>query len=301
MTAAALLLLAAGCAPTAPSWVAIGGGSITIGDARFLATEMPEQVVSVAPFELTAHEITNAQFRAFTQATGYLTVAERGVDLGAVPGEPEALSLPGGLVFVPDAGWQFVPGASWRHPEGPGSTLWRRWRHPVVLVTAEDAEAYAAWVGGRLPTEEEWEFAAREGRSGEVHPWGEAPAAERANTWQGAFPVYNSGQDGYLASSPVGRFPASGLGLYDMLGNVWELTATPFYPSHTPGALAEKWPGGFDPSSPGPPVRVIKGGSFLCDVDVCHGYRPAARQAQDSGLPAGHVGFRVARGGVSPG
>ena len=208
-------------------------------------------------------------------ATGYITDAER-----PQPG----FEVPGAAVFAyptPDnpSGGRFVEGASGRAPEGPGSSIEGLEALPVVQVSQRDAVAYAAWAGGRLPTETEWEFAARAG-STTRYVWGDALAPEgvlQANTWQGPFPVRNSGDDGYLSRAPGGCFPPNGFGLYDMIGNVWEWTATPYD----------------DPVAEGEARYTIKGGSYLCAENYCHRFRASARQAQEAGLPTNHIGFRI--------
>lgn len=283
-----------------------------MGSEAHHSEEGPVRSVTVGAFRIMATEVTNAEFRAFVEATGYVTVAERGLDPGEHPGWPPELLAPGSMVLrMPQAiagredvtqWWSYVAGASWRAPEGPGSSIEGMDDRPVVQVAAEDAEAYAAWVGGRLPTEAEWEFAARGGLDGAAYAWGESydPALGwKANTWQGDFPLADAADDGFHGPAPVGSFPPNGYGLYDMAGNVWEHVADWWIPGHPSVAQT-------DP--PGPPIelaarfahpeigpqRVIKGGSWLCAPDFCLRYRPAARQAQETGLGANHLGLRVA-------
>ena len=296
--AAALTLAACGDAASPPAdigfadaapldWVALPAACFTLGEDRGYAEERPEREACVAGFEVTRFEVTNAQFAAFVRATGHVTAAERH----------------GSAVFDPVEGvaaglnwWRMDERASWRRPQGengsPGAP-----EAPVVHVTKADAEAYAAWAGGRLPTEAEWEYAARGGLEGSLYSWEDAEAsalASRANTWQGVFPVIDIADDGYAGVAPVGRYPPNGFGLHDMVGNVWELAATPYHGSHAPRDV-KAHPDGLDPLQPGRAVAVIKGGSFLCARSYCYRFRPAARQAQDLALSTSHIGFRVVR------
>jgi formylglycine-generating enzyme required for sulfatase activity len=215
----------------------IPGGEFRMGSDDFYPEERPVRLAEVAGFWMDARPVTNAEFRRFAQATGYVTVAERRPNPDDYPGADARLLVPGSLVFRPPPGrvplddprrwWAYVPGACWRQPEGPGSNLGGRERHPVVHVAYEDAAAYAAWAGKALPTEAEWEFAARGGLEGAIYVWGDdfAPRGRLlANTWQGEFPWQNLKTNGYAGTSPVGKFPANGYGLYDMAGNVWEWT-----------------------------------------------------------------------------
>ncbi len=263
------------------------------------------------------HEVTVAEFRRFVKATGYETVAERPLDPVHYPDADPDLLVPGSLVFHRTPSpvnlddyrnwWSWVPGASWMHPEGPGSTLSGRDRHPVTHVAADDVDAYAAWAGKALPTEAEWEFAARGGLEQAVFTWGDefAPRGRMmANTWQGEFPWQNLLTDRYEGTSPVGSFAPNGFGLYDMAGNVWEWTDDFF----TPGHVGEVEHACCVPTNPrvvspvmshnvgGPgerfPRRVVKGGSHLCAPNYCLRYRPAARQAQTIETSMGHLGFR---------
>ena len=262
-------------------------------------------------------EVTVADFRRFAQATGYVTVAERAPRAGDYPGVDPALLVPGSLVFHKASGpvrlddyrnwWGWVPGASWKRPEGPGSHLQGRARHPITQVTVEDAEAFAAWAGKVLPTEAEWEFAARGGLEGASFTWGNEPAPKNrmmANTWQGAFPWENLRTDGFEGTSPVGTFPPNGYGLFDMAGNVWEWTSD-FYTARHPEAgdrpccaphnpRVESAEQSYDVGQPGQtiPRRVTKGGSHLCAPNYCLRYRPAARQPQMIESSTSHIGFR---------
>jgi sulfatase modifying factor 1 len=257
----------------------IPGGRFRMGSENFRAEEAPIREAAVEGFWMDEEDVTNAQFDRFVRATGYVTLAERGG---------------GGWVFAaPDAAgdardigqwWQRVAGASWRHPEGPGSDLATRPNHPVVQIAFEDALAYASWAGRALPSEAEWEFAARGGRDGADFSWGEAPDiddAPQANHWRGGFPTENLGSKGYRGTSPVGCFPANGYGLHDMAGNVWQWTRDPWTDDHA----------GTD--APADRRHVIKGGSFLCAPNYCMRYRPASRQPGEAGSGASHIGFRT--------
>ena len=302
--------------PPPAGMVHIPGGTFRMGSHDFYPEERPVHRVSVEPFWLDVRPVTNAEFAAFIAATGYVTVAERSPDPTEYPGVDPELLVPGSLVFrrpgrrVPlhdfRQWWAYTPGACWRHPEGPGSGLDGREAHPAVHVAWADAEAYAAWAGKALPTEAEWEFAARGGLDGAVFAWGDEFAPEgrmMANTWQGEFPWQNHLTDGFEGTSPVGAFPANGYGLYDVIGNVWEWTGDIF--AEHPRAPAAKGcctpanPRGSSPETlaAGPPGsdiprRVVKGGSHLCAPNYCFRYRPAARQGEAVDTSASHIGFR---------
>jgi formylglycine-generating enzyme len=295
----------------------VPGGSFLMGSDRFYPEEQPMRRVEVDGFWMDCHPVTVAEFGRFVEGTGYVTVAERPPDPAQCPGADSRLLVPGALVFRKPRGrvdlrdfrnwWAYVPGASWRHPEGPGSTLAGREQHPVVQVAHEDAEAYAAWAGKALPTEAEWEFAARGGLDGRTYAWGDefAPGGRMmANTWQGEFPWQNVMADGFEGTSPVGAFPPNGYGLYDMTGNVWEWTRDLF--TSSPAGLESKpccGPRNPAVASPqhglasgepgqGIPRMVIKGGSHLCAPNYCLRYRPAARQGEAVDTSTGHIGFR---------
>ncbi len=261
-----------------------------MGSNRHFPEERPERQVAVRPFHIDRHEVTNAQFAAFVSATGYVTVAERPVDATKYPGAAPELLLPGGVVFhqpesAATAGdfrqwWRYKPGASWRHPEGPGSDLTGRMAHPVVQVAHEDALAYARWLGRDLPTEAEWEFAARGGLDGAEYTWGDEKTPSglwQANVWQGRFPVSNQLLDGFAGTAPVGCFETNGYGLADMAGNVWEITADDYTD------LRGKQAG----------AKVAKGGSHLCADNYCFRYRPSARQPAATDSSTSHIGFRT--------
>jgi formylglycine-generating enzyme len=297
------------------AWVP--GGTFEMGSNDFYPEEQPVHRVAVDGFWMDEHLVTNAEFRRFVKATGYVSVAERAPNPSDYPGANPALLVPGSLVFRQPAHrvslddyrawWAYVPGACWHHPEGPGSTLHGRERHPVVHVAYEDAEAYAAWAGKALPTEAEWEFAARGGLEGAVYAWGDEFVPEgrlRANTWQGEFPWQNLKTDGYEGTSPAGAFPANGYGLYDMTGNAWEWTCDFFTPRHADAPAeaccaprnprVESAAQSYAPGAPGAeiPRKVIKGGSHLCAPNYCLRYRPAARQAETVETSTSHIGFR---------
>ncbi len=297
--------------------VRVSGGDFLMGSDRFYPEEAPVHPVTVDPFWIDEHQVTVAAFRRFVKATGYVTVAERPPDPEQFPDADPELLVPGSLVFHRTPGpvdlrdvakwWSYVPGAQWRHPEGPGSTLGGRDRHPVTQVAFEDAEAYAAWAGKELPTEAEWELAARGGLEQAIFTWGDdfTPKGKMmANTWQGEFPWQNLAADGFEGTSPVKSFPPNGYGLYDMAGNVWEWT-TDFFGSHRPteathACCAPEKPyattadESMVPGQPGAdiPRRVIKGGSHLCAPNYCLRYRPAARQSETVDTSTTHIGFR---------
>lgn len=288
-----------------------------MGSNDFYPEERPAHRVAVSGFWMDEHPVTNAEFRRFIKATGYVTVGQRPLDPAAYPDADPELLVPGSLVFhqtphpVPlhdyRQWWAYVPGACWEHPEGPGSSLHGRERHPVVHICYEDAEAYARWAGKAIPTEAEWEFAARGGLEGAIFTWGDefAPGGRlMANTWQGEFPWQNLVSDGYERTSPVRQFPPNGYGLFDMAGNVWEWTSDFFTPHHPDEATCDCClphnprvdvadPGLFA-GQPGAniPRRVIKGGSHLCAPNYCLRYRPAARQGETVETSTSHIGFR---------
>ena len=273
-----------------------------MGSDDFYPEERPVRSVAVDGFWIETKPVTAAQFRRFVRDTGYVTVAERPLDPDQYPDADPELLVPGSLVFrkasrptpLTDirSWWEYVPGAYWKRPGGPGTTTNGRDRHPVVQVAFEDAEAYATWACKELPTEAEWEYAARGGLEGAAFVWGDEhfPGGKpAANTWQGRFPWENLKLDGHEGTSPVGSFPPNGYGLFDMAGNVWEWT-TDFFAADgadTPVCCAP-------PLAPGErfPRRVIKGGSHLCAPNYCLRYRPAARQGEAVDTSTGHIGFR---------
>ncbi len=283
-------------------------GSFTMGGVGHHRDEGPPHEVTVSGFWIDRYEVTNAQFAQFVADTDYVTVAERVPDPLRHPELPVEFLVPGSVVFVPPTDlqsggslanwWQFVADADWRHPYGSGSTIMGLDNHPVVHIAYEDAVAYAQWLGRSLPTEAQWEYAARGGLQGATYAWGEKLKPNdtwQANTWQGLFPIRNTNEDGYVGAAPVGCFAANGYGLHDMSGNVWEWTKNWYQPGHRDEQSED--PVGpmrsFDPRQPNASVRVIKGGSYLCAPNYCLRYRPAARHAQEPDLPAGHIGFRT--------
>lgn len=285
---AALGIALAACSPSASETVAksclppdaqpmqfIPAGSFTMGEDARLPEEGPARTVHVKGFWIDTHEVTNADFARFAAATGYKTVAERTPP--PLEGAPPEMLQPGSAVFrVPDAGnpswWRWVVGAQWRHPDGPAGSIEGRGSEPVVQIAYADALAYAKWAGKDLPTETQWEYAARGGQRALPEPR-DGKGKPKANFYQGVFPVKNLNEDGYEGRAPVGCFEANGYGLYDLIGNVWEWTR--------------------DPAAAGRQENVIKGGSFLCAANYCARYRPAARQFQERGLGTDHIGFRL--------
>jgi formylglycine-generating enzyme len=300
---------------TSMRWVP--GGTYRMGADDAYPEEAPVHTVTVSGFWMDAYTVTNADFAAFVAATGYLTVAERSLDPALYPGARPELLKPGSAVFlIPtraasqndvQSRWAYVPGAEWRHPQGPTSTIEGREQEPVVHVAYEDAVAYAAWAGKDLPTEAEWEFAARGGLDGAAFCWGDEFTPEgrhMANTWQGPFPFDDLGADGFVGRAPVGSFPPNDYGLYDMAGNVWEWTADWYCDRHpsevdSPCCVPRDPRGGpvalsYDPAQPHVtiPRKVIKGGSYLCAPNYCRRYRPAARYPQTIDTATCHMGFR---------
>jgi formylglycine-generating enzyme required for sulfatase activity len=301
--------------------VLVPGGEFTMGtdSEESWPDERPAHAVRVAGFWMDRHEVTNDQFRAFVEATGYVTTAERPPDLDEIlkqsppgtPPPPKEVLVPGSLVFTPPdhavslqdfrQWWKWTPGASWRHPEGPSSTIEAMGDHPVVHVSWDDATAFAKWSGKRLPTEAEWERAARGGLERKRYVWGDQAPSDvtiLANIWQGEFPVRNTTRDGFARTAPVKSFPPNGYGLHDMAGNVWEWCADRYqadlYRSRAGRGVIDDPMGPETRSNPEPfmPQRVQRGGSFLCCDNYCTRYRPSARHgcAPDTGMS--HVGFR---------
>lgn len=289
-----------------------------MGSDDFEPEEAPAHPVRIDGLWVDVHPVTNAAYAAFVAETGYVTVAERPLDPADYPGAPIENLVPGSLVFTPTEGpvdlrhlsqwWRWVPGASWRHPEGPGSSIDSRHDHPVVHVAHEDAEAYASWAGRSLPTEAEWERAARGGLEGRAYEWGDdaTPGGARlAKFYEGDFPYRNAPRDGHERTAPVGSYPANGFGLHDMTGNVWEWTDDWYAEQHPapadrPCCIPANPRGGdlegsLDPRQPqfAIPRKVIKGGSHLCADSYCRRYRPAARRPQMIDTGTSHIGFRT--------
>jgi formylglycine-generating enzyme required for sulfatase activity len=294
--------------------VQIAGGSFLMGSDHHYREERPAHRVTVDGFWIDRYEVTNGEFARFVAATKYVTLAERTPSAAEYPGAKAELLVPGSVVFVrpgfqvdlsnPYAWWRYVRGANWRHPRGPHTGIGNLADHPVVHIAHEDALAYALWAGKDLPTEAEWEYAARGGLEGAEFAWGSELTPEgchMANTWQGAFPYENLRDDGFEWTAPVGSFPANGYGLYDMIGNVWEWTKD-WYEGHqkhagccsSPHARGGTQEGSLDPGMPEVriPRKTIKGGSHLCAANYCRRYRPAARMAQPVDTSTCHVGFR---------
>lgn len=300
----------------APTPVRLPGGTFLMGSDRHYPEEGPSHMAQVRPFAIDPYPVTNAEYARFVEETGYRTVAERPLDPALYPGATAEALLPGSLVFRKTRGptdlrdfrnwWVWTSGAFWRQPEGPGTSVRDRADHPVVHIAFEDAQAYAEWSGKALPSEAEWEYAARGGLEGAEYAWGDAFAPDgqmMANTWWGEFPYRRVRTRGYERTSPVGSFLPNGYGLHDMIGNVWEWTTGWFTSRHVaPASRSCCGDGGSrsaeersrDPNQPAIriPRRVVKGGSFLCSPSYCRRYRPAARHAQmvDSGMS--HIGFR---------
>jgi formylglycine-generating enzyme len=299
--------------------VAVPAGRFRMGHRGFYPEEEPVREVSLTGFLIDRGPVTVASFARFVEETGYVTLAERAPDRGAYPDADPDLLLPGSAVFHPTPGpvplnephrwWAYVPGADWRHPWGRESDNSERAEHPVTHVAFADALAYAEWAGQSLPTEDEWEYAARGGLDGAVFAWGDEqyPCGElMANFWQGDFPWRNTGARGWRGTSPVGLFEPNGFELYDMTGNVWEWTSDEY-----PQPCADALPAGNSCCAPrmsgydlgrrgaGIPSHVIKGGSHLCAASYCFRYRPAARQPGALDTSTSHIGFRcVVRDGT---
>jgi len=304
--------------PTAPEgMVWVPGGEFVMGSNDHYPEEAPPHRVQVDGYFIDRTPVTNTLFQRFVDATGHVTQAEVAPDPAHYPGALPEMLKPASVVFVSPPGrvdlrnhynwWQYVAGASWRHPQGPGSSLQGKYKHPVVHVSWSDVLAYATWAGRSLPTEAEWEYAAWGGNSGTEFAWGAemTPAGKhQANTWQGEFPLENLKEDGFVGTSPVGSFPANGYGLVDMIGNVWEWTSDWYTPRHPDekikaccvpqnprgGAEADSVDSGIQGNSV--PRRVMKGGSHLCAPNYCRRYRPAARMAQPIDTSTSHLGFR---------
>jgi formylglycine-generating enzyme len=301
-----------------PGMRLIRGREFLMGCDEAYPDEAPAHRVTVGNFWVDETPVTNTQFAEFIAATGYRTLAETAPDARDYPGMRPEMAKPASAVFVrprrrmdpahPGQWWQYVFGADWRHPRGPGSGIGDVMEHPVVHVAYVDAEAYARWAGKSLPTETEWEFAARGGLEGAMYAWGSELAPQgrmMANYWQGEFPWQNTLADGYEGTSPVRTYPPNGFGLYDMIGNVWEWTVD-WYAASRSSETGAPCCGGFarraavaeeesyDPATPNLRIgrKVVKGGSFLCAANYCQRYRPAAKFPQPVESPTSHLGFR---------
>lgn len=294
--------------------VLIPGGTFSMGSENFYPEEAPVHQESVGAFYMDSCPVTNDRFAEFVRDTGYVTISEQRPDPAEYPGVPEEALVAGSLVFHRTEGpvdlrdwtqwWAYIPGAQWRHPEGPDSSIDGRGDHPVVHVAYDDALAYAGWAGKELPSEAEWEFAARGGLDRAIFTWGnemEPQGEVMANTWQGEFPWQNELKDGYERTSPVGTFPSNGYGLYDMAGNVWEWTTDWYRAKHVAsegaccsGSMRARMDDSYDPGQPQfrIPRRVLKGGSHLCAPNYCLRFRPAARSPQMIDTGMSHIGFR---------
>ena len=279
-----------------PQLIELPGGAFTMGTDGFHGYstdgEGPAHTVELSPFAIAPHALTNAEFAAFVAATGHRTEAEAfGWSFVFAGLLPDGFPPTRGVAAAP--WWRQVEGADWAHPEGPQSSWEARPAHPVVHVSWNDAQSYCAWSGTRLPTEAEWEYAARGGREGAPFPWGDElePAGEqRMNVFQGTFPADNTCDDGYEGTAPVGSFPANGFGLHEVTGNVWEWTADWFDPEYYRGS-PRRDPRG--PESGG--MRVMRGGSYLCHASYCNRYRVDARSSNSPDASTGNLGFRIAR------
>ena len=313
--------------PRTNDMVWIPGGTFSMGSDGGQTDEMPIHQVAVDGFWMDKTEVTNEQFEKFVNATHYATIAERKPDPKDFPGVPPENLVPGSIVFAPPTlaeinreraqqgfaplnkipldnhmlWWSYVPGANWRHPEGPNSDIKGREKFPVVHVAHDDAVAYCKWAGKRLPTEAEWEYAARGGLDKKHYVWGDEQTPNGkwlANIWQGKFPSENTSADNFKSTAPVASFPPNGFGLYDMAGNVWEWCADwylPDYYAHSPGKNPRGPDSSFDPNEPGMPKRVQRGGSFLCSDVYCIGYRPSARMKSSPDTGLSHTGFRCVK------
>lgn len=293
--------------------VRIEGDTFRMGSEEFYPDEQPVHDRHVDTFWIDRHLVTNEQYARFVDDTDYVTVAERKLDPADFPGADPADLVPGSMVFTPTAGpvdlgewrlwWRWEPGAHWREPFGPGSSIDDRLTHPVVHVAFEDAVAYTAWAGVRLPTETEHEYAARGGLAGSRFAWGNEPYPDGrplANTWLGRFPYDNQGVGD---TSPVGMYPANRYSLFDMIGNVWEWTTDHYEPRHRRqgdqpvdrGDRPDLLAAAELPATTATGRRVLKGGSYLCSPDYCLRFRPAARSPQTEDTSTSHIGFRCAR------
>ena len=308
-------------------WITGGELLLGAGDAEGRPDEYPQHPVRVSGFWMDATEVTNAQFRKFVKATGYITTAEKSVDWetlkkqlpAGTPKPADSLLVAASLVFSPpghpvalqDASkwWSWKKGANWKHPQGAGSTIEGKDNYPVVHISWEDAMAYCRWAGKRLPTEAEWELAARGGKDSYKYHWGNEDVeagTPKANTWQGRFPDYNSQWDQFSGAAPVGAFAPNAYGLYDMAGNVWEWCNDWYHPNyyeeirHKVSVNPQGPSQSYDPQEPTVPKKVVRGGSFLCHASYCKGYRVTARMKASADTGLEHTGFRCVKDGLSP-
>ena len=294
----------------------IPAGTFWMGSESGQADERPLHQVTLDGIWMDKTDVTTEEFKTFTDATGYVTTAERKPDVKDFPGADPMLLVPGALVFLPPRGvvslrdpwiwWKYVPGANWRHPEGPDSDIKGREKYPVVDVSWNDAVSYAHWCGKRLPTEAEWEHAARGGLEKKSFDWGDEKVPHgrwQANIWQGSFPNQNTREDGFTGAAPVASFAANGYGLYDMAGNVWQWCADFYAPNFYANSPAKNPRGpaaSYDPDEPGVAKRVQRGGSYLCSDVYCSGYRPSARMKSTPDTGLSHTGFRCVQDGPLP-
>ncbi len=274
-----------------PGMVMIPEGTFKMeaDDSGFVEERVAENV-TVSSFCIDKYEVTNTQFTEFVNVTNYVTIAEHPLSKEQFPELSDEERLPGSLVFqMPEPGvkqvpllswWHWTPGANWQHPFGSDSSIIGKENYPVVHIAYEDALAYAQWAGKSLPTEAQWEYAARGGLEGATYTWGNQYSAKKANTWQGIFPFFNTKADGHVSIAPVGSFPANGYGIYDMTGNVWEWTSNETFDPKKPTETA---------------LYVIKGGSYLCAPNYCSRYRPAARESESPDTGTTHIGFRLVK------
>ncbi len=303
--------------------VLIPSGTLNMGGDNDQAdeNEFPKHEVVINGFWMDETEVTNKQFSEFVKATNYITIAERPIEWEEIKKElppntpkiPDSLLLPGALVFEktiqpvplnnPSLWWKWTLGANWRHPDGPNSDIKNKMNHPVIHIAWKDAIAYSEWAGKRLPTEAEWEWAARGGKSDMIYPWGNEPVengAAKANFWQGLFPYQNTLKDGFVTTAPVKSYPANDYGLHDMAGNVWEWCSdwfdVKYYGKREAKIVNTKGPQkGYNPYMPYQQEKVIRGGSFLCNDDYCSGYRNARRMGSTTDTGLSHTGFRCVK------
>jgi formylglycine-generating enzyme required for sulfatase activity len=298
--------------PSGTFWMGsdIGNKALPLGSRN---NEGPAHQVTVDSFWIDIYPVTNAQYAKFVKETGYVTYSEVTPDPKDWPGAKPEMLFAGSIVFKQPKSkvdmrnyfnwWELKKGANWRHPTGPDSSIEGKDQHPVVHVTYKDAESFCKWAGKEIPTEAQFEYAARGGFDKKKYSWGDQPkhfTEPLANLWQGKFPYHNENKDGYLETSPVGSFPPNGYGLYDISGNVWEWVSDWYHPDYfrtspkiNPKGVKRQQ--SYDPNEPGVPKRIVKGGSFLCSENYCTGYRPSARMATDPRSSSNHNGFRCVK------